>query len=550
MKTKSETIKKVLTFLNNPNENGGLWLPNIQRYFVWDEDQITKLFDSIMRRYPINTMLIWVTKESIRTRPFIAQWRDSQLTHISRTYRPEDDSRKCIVLDGQQRLQSLFIGLHGSFEEKELYLNILSGSEGAPEEIKFEFKFLRPTKAKLPWIKLKDLVFSPLTSFQLRRTYVSDLTNTGKYSDHELYKAEENVSLVKDVFATEEVITYQEMDSIEYSNLYTTEDVVEIFIRANSGGTPLEKSDLLFSLLNSNWGQADSHIEELLLDINRNGYNFDRDFVLKTCLVLLNKKAKYQVEKFRDPEIQEQIGQGWSQIANSIRAVVDHIYTKTYIRCGKALPSALALIPLIYVRHHYPAEWGKSQQVEHFLIRALLAGAFSGQSDRVLDALVSRFQKLKGFDAEQAFSVIRDQNRALEITPEKFFGLGYGSRTIHLIFNLWYKNLNYEPLYENNLPQVDHIFPVSLLGKSGAYPKSEINQLANCMLLTRHENGPAQKTNTPPEEWFENKPGDYLDLHLIPRDRKLWKLENFRDFTDARKKLIAEKFDWLINRNF
>ena len=56
MKTQKDSIRKMVGYLNNPEENGGFWLPNIQRSFVWDEDQIERLFDSIMREYPISPL--------------------------------------------------------------------------------------------------------------------------------------------------------------------------------------------------------------------------------------------------------------------------------------------------------------------------------------------------------------------------------------------------------------------------------------------------------------------------------------------------------------
>jgi uncharacterized protein with ParB-like and HNH nuclease domain len=92
----------------------------------------------------------------------------------------------------------------------------------------------------------------------------------------------------------EDAIIYQELDSIDDPSLYQEDDVVEVFIRANSGGTRLEKSDLLFSLLSASWEAADEKIEDLLESLNKHGFAFDRDFVLKTCLVLLGQKARYQ----------------------------------------------------------------------------------------------------------------------------------------------------------------------------------------------------------------------------------------------------------------
>src|SRR5438876_8739437 len=153
MKTQKETIRKIVGFLNNPDEEGGFWLPNIQRPFVWSEEQICRLFDSILREYPISTLLIWKTTSSIRRRKFIDNWKAS--LRLSDFYVPEDQKKKCLVLDGQQRLQSLYIALSGSYEGRELYLDILSGEVSAPDDVKYRFEFRAASKAPFPWVKFK-----------------------------------------------------------------------------------------------------------------------------------------------------------------------------------------------------------------------------------------------------------------------------------------------------------------------------------------------------------------------------------------------------------
>ena len=165
MKTPKHSLRKIVTFLNNPDEDGGFWLPNIQRPFVWTEEQICRLFDSILREYPISTLLVWKTKSTIRRRKFIDNYRDG--IRLTDFYVPEDDRKKCLVLDGQQRLQSLYIGLCGSYGGRELCFNILSGDVAAPDDVKFKFSFLDPAKVVFPWVRFKDLVFSrddPLTA--------------------------------------------------------------------------------------------------------------------------------------------------------------------------------------------------------------------------------------------------------------------------------------------------------------------------------------------------------------------------------------------------
>ena len=553
MKNQKQTIRKIVGQLNNPDEDGGFWLPNIQRPFVWTEEQICRLFDSILREYPISTLLVWKTTSSIRRRKFIDNWTST--LRLSDFYVPENDKKKNLVLDGQQRLQSLYIGLCGSYEGKELHFNVLSGEHALPDDIKYRFEFRNASTAEFPWVRFKDLVFTT----RRKRDIIDVICVSAKrtLTDAETDKLDDHLDLIDRTIKMEEAITYQELDSIDNPSLYTEDDVVEVFIRANSGGTKLGKSDLLFSLLNASWDVADKSMESLLADLNRHGFAFDRDFILKTCLVLLDQGAQYDVSKFRKPGVRESIETQWETLSAAIREVVDFVRGKTYIQCDKALPSYMALIPLIFVRHHFPAAWKAAIKVDHFLLRTLLAGAFSGQSDRILDSLVKRFKELENFDAQEGFGVIRSQSRSLEITHDRFWAMGYGSKTIHLLFNLWYPTFSHFPAYANNLPQVDHIFPQSLLKETKIanpetgrpvmrYTEGIRNQLANCMLLTREENGGGGKSDTPPELWFADKNEAYLTKHSIPANPALWKMDRFDEFIEARKVLITERFGWLL----
>jgi len=556
VKTQKLSLRKIVSFLNNPDEDGGFWLPNIQRPFVWSEDQICKLFDSILRQYPISTLLIWKTKADVRRRRLIDNFREEHRQHLGDFKVPDDDKKKCLILDGQQRLQSLFIGLRGSYGGKELYLDILSGELAAPDDVKFKFRFVDPKSAAFPHVRFKDIVFSDERS----RIIAERIAQSAGRSlfEHEIDKIQDHVGLIRDTFFNESGISYQELDSIDQPALYTEDDIVEIFIRANRGGTQLGKSDLLFSLLTSSWEEADDNMESLLDELNKQGFGFTRDFVLKTCLTLLAQGARYEVEKFRKPGVREDIQSNWENITAAIKDVADFLHGSTFIRCHKALPSYLVLIPLIYLRYHFPNAWKAAKGIETYLLRSLLAGAFSGTPDQLIDDMVAKVEEIKGFELDEMFGVIRSAGRALELTEERFWTNGYSSENIHLLFNLWYRGFDYVPVYANNLPQIDHIFPQSILKKVKVpnlrtgkldtlkYRENDRNQLANCMLLTAAENGSGGKSDTPPDDWFKDKEPEYLERHLIPPDPALWKVDRFEDFIVARKKLIRNKFSYLI----
>jgi uncharacterized protein with ParB-like and HNH nuclease domain len=559
VKTPKHSLRKIVNFLNNPDEDGGFWLPNIQRPFVWSEDQTCRLFDSILRQYPISTLLVWKTNSSIKCRKFIDNFRPEHRDHLSTFFVPENSKRKCLVLDGQQRLQSLFIGLKGSYEGRELYLDILSGQIAAPDDVKYRFGFLNAAAAVFPWIKFKDLVFSKGETVHSATRRIVD--EAGKaLTDEEKNQIGEHVSIVFNAFHSDDGISYQELDSTENPTLYTEDDVVEIFIRANSGGTKLGKSDLLFALLANTWDDANDGMEQLLDDLNRHGFAFTRDFVLKTCLTLLDQGARYEVTKFRSPGVREEIEAKWNDITAAMLEVLDFVRGRTFIQCDKALPSYNVLIPLIYFRFHNRSAWQAASGLDNYLLRSSLAGAFSGTPDQLIDDIVREVRSRDRFNVDDVFGVVRSKGRSLELTEQRFWQLGYGSDQVHLLFNLWYRGFNHTPAYANNLPQIDHIFPQSLLRKvkmanpsTGRrdlmrYRDAERNQLANCMLLTREENGAGEKGNMPPDQWFVGPRAEasYLEKHLIPPDRALWKLDRFDEFIAERKKLIAVRFKNLL----
>ena len=282
---------------------------------------------------------------------------------------------------------------------------------------------------------------------------------------------------------------------------------------------------------------------------------------------MLDKGARYEVGKFRDGKTKEEIVAQWPALSKAILAVHDLLVTATYIRSDKAMPSYLALIPLIYYRYHFAEAFSKNTELPDYLLRVLVTGVFSGNPDTLIDKIVRNVQEHKEFVLPEILGVVREAGRSLDITPHVILDQHYGSREIHLFFNLWYRGFNYRPAYTGNTPSVDHIFPQSLLrsvkvvnpetGKRNIlkYPQLVRDQIANCMLLTSDENGAGGKSDTPPKEWLARSRfssdaahKQYLELHLIPQDPALWELDRFEDFIRARKALIEDKFGYMLQK--
>jgi|Deesub1362B_J571_1020462.scaffolds.fasta_scaffold01718_5 uncharacterized protein with ParB-like and HNH nuclease domain len=556
MRNKKETIRKFVSLINNEEEQGGLWLPNIQRYFIWSKEQIERLFDSIMREYPIGNLLIWKTKEPVKIRKFIDNYKDGlKLTDF---YIPKNEKIKLLVLDGQQRLQSLFIALRGSYNGDELYFNVLSGKE-EKEDVKFEFKFINPAKAdiKQGWMKVKNIVYDNREYDEIAENIVEKIESKRllfPLSENEKRLVRKNVLKLIKEFRDKENIAYTELDSVDNPEIYTLNDVVEIFIRANSGGTPLSKSDLMFSLLTANWEEVEEDLTNFLEELNGTAFAFGRDFVLKTSLILIGAGAKYDVMKFRKEKNLRELQNNWEKIKKSIKEIKDFLCKYTFIKDDKALPSYLALIPLIYFNYKYPEKRKQSdkESLAKWLTRVLLTGAFSGSSDTLLDALIRKIGEKGDFDIGIINAEIMNRGRTISISEDSLLDTYYGDKKLYLIFALWYQDVNFKPAYEGNLPWVDHIFPQSKLKeikeinpetgrKIMKYKWWDRDQIANLMLLSAEENRDEKKDKSP-QEWLRDKDDEYFEIHLIPKDGELWKIENFEKFIEERKKLIVDKF--------
>ena len=157
MSYKARTLFNLIEAINKE-----LFLPHIQRPFVWEENQMIKLFDSLMRNYPIQTLLFWRTKEAIKARKFMNPIEeDPDLSKYYDEHISKKDKDKIFVLDGQQRLQTLYAIFHGGILKEgkieEAYFNITSGNQAPDDGILYDLKF-SSDPLSCPWFRVADLL--------------------------------------------------------------------------------------------------------------------------------------------------------------------------------------------------------------------------------------------------------------------------------------------------------------------------------------------------------------------------------------------------------
>ena len=313
-------------------------LPSIQREFIWDNEQIENLFDSLMRGYPIGSFLFW-SIEPNHLKDF--QFYRFMDHYHERDYRHNEpieligNNTVIAVLDGQQRLTALNIGLKGwyaskipyyrwnsekAFPHKRLYLNLLT----PPEENgnAFEFRMLQEKDA----INIEGKKYWFL---------VEDIFQFNEIEDALYYCIEKGLTEGKRTFPSTALMElYRVIKEKPIINFFLEESqdldkVLNIFIRVNSGGTILSYSDMLLSIATAAWKKLDARkvIYDLVESLNDIGekFAFDKDFVLKSSLVISDiPTIEFRVSSFTR-ENMEKIEQNWDSIATSLFITVELI---------------------------------------------------------------------------------------------------------------------------------------------------------------------------------------------------------------------------------
>lgn len=544
-------------------------LPAIQREFVWSEEQIERLFDSIMRGYPIGSFLFWkVSRENLKNYQFYEFIKDyHQLKSHNQKATLMGDENITAILDGQQRLTALYIGLKGSyaskvpymhwdnpqaFPQKKLYLNLLD-EPGEDEEMLYQFKFLTDEKAQERsehsyWFPVgKILDFNPDNPFELHE-YLTENNLTSKYAGKCLFRLSEVIN--KNAIISYYLEEGQELDR-----------VLNIFIRVNSGGTLLSYSDLLLSIATAQWENRDAReeITSLVDEINRlgSGFTFDKDFVLKTCLVLCDKDIKFKVDNFNSRNMLD-IENQWDKIREIILATVELVsgFGFNY----QTLTSHNAIIPICYYLFQrgkardvlaLPRYAGERETMRKWLHLVLLKQTFGGQSDEILRIIREVIRDHHTiFPADEIKARLKRTVKTLELTEEEIDNLlenQYGKKYTFSVLALLYPSLN----YRYNFHQ-DHIHPRSLCSsrdklRMAGIPDNEIdfilqnyNKIPNLQLLEGAEN--IAKKDRPFVDWLDETYPDAVAREQFKERHFLTGLDlslnNFRSFYENRKKAL------------
>jgi uncharacterized protein with ParB-like and HNH nuclease domain len=551
--------------------NETLFLPDIQRPYVWDEDDVYLLFDSICRNYPFNTVLFWAIEKktlaenkNIKRVNFITQrWKENEINTSSL-----DRDSYYLAIDGQQRITSLFLSLKGNYmikvrrqeELADIYFNFLSGFEENEKEMLYEFQFFPQTKDDVfieeirdkttkNWIRLKSIIaINDLYEVQTKlKEKIKDEINVD-VSD----KQNNNLFRIWSKIRHENLIAYYEEKTQDYDK------VLDIFVRTNSGGQKLSYSDLLFSYIKLNWTNSRDKFSSLLKLLNNNEiFKFSNDFLLKTMLFIYatdQESLKYRTSNF-SKEIVDNIAEQWdSKLSDAFKLTKDILVSRFLLTNDKLITSYNAIIPIVYFiyKHNKKGIGEESNKITHeiqasmqeWLITSMLTGVFGGQSDGVLyraKTAIDDSSRADYFPMTELFVKFNEAKPALNlnITEDLISKESYNSKNSSLILSLLYKNaVNFSPLLDDNKPQQDHIIPRNELKKFGI-SKEDINSIFNLRFVSASDN--RIKSDEPYSEWFE-RVGEIIGKESLLKNHTIpsgdWSPNNYQLFLGARKKLF------------
>ena len=576
-----DTIKKTLDEIHRHD----LVLPAIQREFVWQPEQICRLFDSLMQGYPFGTFLYWrVAPENsgkFKFFDFVLNYHQRDNPHCPPL--PEMPNRQLTaVLDGQQRLTALNIGLRGSvarklpyrwwnspgaFPTRRLYLDLLwQPDEDDEDGLKYRFNFLTDEQSSAAqdgvcWFPVGRVLSlpnaGPAMTQWLNERLPQDQVTPAHETLYELYQVVHNKHLV--AYYEE---TGQELDK-----------ALQIFIRMNDGGTPLSHSDLLLSIAIAQWTDHDARqeINDLVDELNHigTGFTFSKDLVLKAGLMLSDiGRVGFKVGNF-NRENMDTFESKWEDIKRALILTVQLVSSFGFT--GHSLAAQNAILPIAY--YLYTKNPGDSflthtkfdqdrNDIREWIVRSLLKSGVWGSG---LDTLLTDLRRAIGDSDTDSFPVARireamaRRGRQLVFHDEEIEDLAdmrYGDRLTFALLSLLFPFVDLR-----NQFHVDHIFPASRFTdrrlKDAYVPDDKIapfkeckDRLANLQLLQGAVN--IEKSATMPAEWLSKTYAndasriEYEERHLLGHVPD--SMNEFDTFYDARREQLKERIGQLLGR--
>jgi hypothetical protein len=554
--------------------NDRLFLPHIQRPFVWEEEQMLRLFDSLMRNYPIQTLLFWRTTEEIKARRFMDQvdWEVDLSDYYEKNV-TRAGHEKVFVLDGQQRIQSLFAMFSGATtladgERGEAFLDVTSGGEVNDAGLRYRLQFSSKSPG-LPWYRLASLLGGDAArnadeiaeglNDALDAADQSNVLNVGETDCKDRQRrVRRNLSQLTSLLREEKYFWVQQLDGVA-DRQYSYRTVLDIFVRVNSGGTKLDASDLMFAAMKEGWDDIEQAIEDTTELLNGTNLQFDKTFPLKCLLIVNGAGAETSPEKFSGDEgrkLLEVMQSEWDRAELAFQELRDFLKNDLKVYADKVIRSYNSFIPIFDYLYFNPKPNERSKALlRGYYYKAQLFGWYSQSTDTIINGLHSVVGKNcpAGFPMADIKTYFEGRGNASRLTRSHIDV----ARLRFLVLNLVYVDKMggspFDVKFKGNEPHVDHIYPRhGLLTKLGL-SSTEINSIGNYRFVGATDN--IRKRAELPASYFGRlrAAGVPIEKHLLLRkfatdpSALTFDVETYRHFRDQRADTIWEICDRTVN---
>jgi len=596
--------KKVANVI--PDINNQIFLPGIQREFVWDKEQMIQLFDSVIRGYPVGSFLFWNARGKFAENQIKYEFVQHYITEgvypdefddvrfrnpkVRDEFATDLPDKLTLVLDGQQRLTTFYIGLKGSLTDrgyrqlrkkpeswtrKKLYINLQSDPSRTTDDdrkLKYILEFKEPDpshSAAEYWYPVGNIL--DVETQDERYALVDEIQNeleatgVGHNAINRKY-IEQNLSELWRAIHERDTINYYELDSKHNDN------VLDIFIRANEGGTQLGKEEMLLSMATAKWSEGGNSIDArkkittLVDKLNgydaQAGFDFDIGFILRNLLAASELSSKYDIQNFSDENLQQM--KEVFQDPDFEDALFDTLdLVESYGLDGHAVSSTVSLIPIVYffynndnIRLGWDSKDGRQTRTKLFywLCSTLLKGVYHSAPYTLINAIRNDIRSAPEgtFPLEELHSTLLSNGKSLTFIEEEVEdmvrNLRYGNKRVEVFLSLLYFP---EPASQHETFEVDHILPRSQLSQENLVDeygmeltrasryKSLRDNILNLQFLKPDEN--SEKSDLNYVEWLESRHDSQIERHYIPEDEKLYEVENFENFLNERENLITNR---------
>lgn len=573
-------------------DTGELGLPELQRPFIWKDAKVRDLFDSMMRGYPIGYLMLWEC-------PILGKKKSIGVDEHSY------ESPKEVIIDGQQRLTSLYAVMKGKKVVNSNYVEKSIVISYCPLQDKFEVGY-QATKKDPEWIYNISEIFTSTSTYKFINNFIKRLeeyreTKGGGLTDDEKDTISENINSVVN-------LKQHTLPVFDIKSNAEEEDVSEIFVRVNSSGVSLKQNDFILTLLSLYWDEGRKAIEQFSNEstYSTNGkvtsYNqiteVSAQDIIRVIMAYAFDRArlKYGYKLLRGADFdkkgvvdEELRNQRFDSLKKKLPDVINvhnwHEFLKAIMNAGYLSGDLILSGNAIYysyalyliAKYRFDASDNENMHMTSlWFYYASLISLYTGSFESTVENHLNSIKTLATLNEYKQFILSRVNERLtndyFDITLVGSDGLAVSGRGNNA-WNAYVAALNilnanilfskskllvsklFEPGTDGNRKSLEkhHLFPKAYL-KSQGYPDSRINQMANYAFIDWKDN--MEILDAAPYVYYpvvcqgrsEEAIKKMEEENALPHG---WETMAYEDFLVERRKLMAAKikeaFDILKN---